>query len=88
MWVEGVVQDAIETQRATAYSSALTAGTATTTSTPTGMSVTVTVKTVVSLVSGYSDLYSVAVTGTWSDTIINDTTGSISVTTYMRAPHV
>lgn len=88
MWVMGEVQDAIETQRATAYSSALTAGTTTTHSTPGGMSVSVTVTTTIALVTGYSDLYSVAVTGTWQDTILNNNTGTITLTTYMRAPHV
>ena len=88
MMVMGLVQDAIENQRATAYTSALTPGTTSTTSTPTGMLESVTVTTTIALVSGYTDLYSVQVTGTWQDASINGTTGTITVTTYMRAPHV
>jgi len=88
MMTMGLVQDAIETQRSNAYSAALTPGTTTTNSTPTGMSVSVQVTTVITLMTGYSHLYSVAVTGTWQDTITNGTTGTITITTYMEAPHV
>ncbi|HEY3780959.1 MAG TPA: type II secretion system protein [Fimbriimonadaceae bacterium] len=88
MWVEGLVQDSIETQRGTALTSALTAGTTTTANTPTGMSCTVTVKTVIALVSGYTDLYSVTVTGTWTDAVFNKNQSTITLVTYMRAPHV
>jgi len=88
MWVEGVVLDQIETERTIALSSALTVGTTSTNKTPTGMSVSVTVQTVIALVSGYSDLYSVQVTGTWNDVLMNKNSSSIVLTTYMRAPHV
>src|SRR5579862_3180875 len=69
MWVEGVVLDQIETERTVALSSALTTGTTSTTKTPTGMSVSITLQTVIALVTGYTDLYSVQVTGTWTDAL-------------------
>jgi hypothetical protein len=88
MWVEGVVLDQIETERTAALSAALTTGTTTTTKTPTGMSATITLQTIIALVSGYTDLYSVQVTGTWNDVLVNSHSSSIVLTTYMRAPHV
>ncbi len=88
MWVEGVVLDKIESERATALSSALTTGTTTSTSTPTGMSAVVTLTTVIALVSGYTDLYSVQVTATWTDALMNGNLSTVTITTYMRAPHV
>lgn len=88
MWVSGLVQDALDAQRAAALNAALTTGTTTTSSTPTGMSCSVRVQTVVSLVSGYTDLYQVAVTATYTDVAFNNNASTMTVTTYMRAPHV
>lgn len=88
MWVEGLVLDKIESERAIALTSALTAGTTVTNSTPTGMSSSVTLTTVIAKVTGYADLYSVQVTGSWNNELVNANTSTVTVTTYMRAPHV
>ncbi len=88
MWVEGAVLDQIETERSVALSSALTPGTTVSTVTPTGMPSSVTLTTVIAKVSGYGDLYSVQVTGSWSNELVNGNTTTVTVTTYMRAPHV
>jgi hypothetical protein len=88
MWVEGAILDKIESERAVALTSALTTGTTTTSSTPTGMSSAVTLVTVIAKVTGYTDLYSVQVTGTWNNELVNGNSSSVTVTTYMRAPHV
>jgi prepilin-type N-terminal cleavage/methylation domain-containing protein len=88
MTVLGLIQDQIEGQRAIAYTTALTTGTTNTTPTPTGMTATVTLSRVITLVSGYTDLYQVQVTGTWTNTAVPNRNGSITLTTMMRAPHV
>jgi len=85
--VMGAVMDQIEAQRSTALTTALTTGT--TTTTKTGVVWTsINLTTAISLVSGYTDLYKVDVTGTWGNSTIPTRNGSIEVITYMRAPHV
>lgn len=83
-----LVQDKIETQRATALTTALTVGTSSATSTPTTMTTPVTVTTTIALVAGYTDLYSVTVSATWGTPVLPWRNGNISLATYMRAPHV
>ena len=88
MVVMGLIQDALDTQRATALSSALTAGTTSVNYTPTTTNTQVTVTTTIALVTGYTDLYQVTVTGTWNDATVNFNNSSLVISTYMRAPHV
>jgi len=84
----GLVQDQIEKQRGIALTLALTTGTTTTTTTPTSMTTPVTVTTTISLVAGYTDLYLVSVSASWGTAVTPWRVGTLSLATYMRAPHV
>ena len=86
--VLGMVQDQIEKQRGNALTLALVPGTSTSTTTPASMTTPVTLTTTIALVSGYTDLYSVSASATWGTSVTPWRTGTISLVTYMRAPHV
>jgi len=88
MIVLGLVQDQIEKQRGIALTLALTTGTTTSTTTPTSMTTPVTVTTTISLVAGTTDEYLVSVSATWGSAVNPWRNGTISIATYMRAPHV
>ncbi len=85
--VLGTIMDQIDTKRSTALTTALTTGTTNSTVTVSGVYTTVALTTVISLVSGYSDLYSIDVKGSWGNQTIPNRNGSIEIITYVRAPH-
>lgn len=88
--VMGKAQDAIEADRALAYTNALSAGTTTSSGTLSGSNISYTTTTTVTAVSGYTDLFLVTASCAWSNAALDNfgSTGSISVSTYMRNNHV
>lgn len=86
--VLGALEDKIETQRGIALTLALTTGTTSSTTTPTGLVSSLTITQTITLVTGYSDLYQVSETGTWGSAVLPWRNGSMTISTYMRAPHV
>ena len=88
MIVMGLIQDQFETQRTIANGSALTTGTTVSTQNPAGVYTSVSMTTVIALVTGYTDLFSVQVTASWGNATLPNRNGTITLTTYMRAPHV
>jgi Tfp pilus assembly protein PilV len=81
------VQAQIYAARAGARSSTLVVGTTTTQVTVSGLQSTVPVVTTVTLVSGYTDLYQVSVTATWTETAGSTTrTDKLTIATNVRSP--
>lgn len=87
MLVMAVVADAIESYRGTAETYSLTPSGTSTQVTVAGVYTKVQLNKTVSLVSGYTDLYLVTVTASWGSATMPNRNGSITVSTYMRAPH-
>lgn len=77
-----LVQNQIDAVRITSRTSSLTVGTTVTTGGASNIPAGVTVTTTISLVSGYTNLYDVAITATWPE---KSKTDSLKVETYVRA---